>query len=135
MSWGDDLLMALRTRLVTVSGLPAARRWANTTGTPDPTQPFVEDGFTTLDSQYRECGPDAWRRTDATYRVSIRVPLGTDAHAAMALAGAIETAFASTPMTVGTYPLEILSTRAGPSLSEAQWLHVPVSLSVTFDHP
>lgn len=134
-NWGDALLQALRARLVTVAGLPAERRWQNTSATPSPTAAFVEDGFVTLDSEYRECGPGAWLRTEATYRVSIRVPTGTDAHAASALAAAIVSSFQSAALTVEGHPLELLSTRAGPSLSEAQWLHVPVYLSVTFDHP
>lgn len=130
----DDLLVTLRTVLLTVPGLPTERRWLNTTATPPVNAPFVEDSFTNLDSQFAECGPDAMRRCEATYRVSIRVPANTDAHAALSLASSIEDAFASMQVTVAGNPVEVLSTRAGPSLPEGVWLHVPVSVSVTFDH-
>lgn len=129
----QQLLAALRGVLVTVPGLPADRRWLNTT-TPAPSGPFVDDSFTAIDSTFAECGPDAMRRCEATYRVSIRVPSGTDAHAALSLASSIEDTFASMALTVGGQPVEVLSTRSGPSLTENAWLHVPVSVSLTFDH-
>jgi len=129
----DDLLMGMRGVLVTVPGLPADRRWLNTTAEP-PTTTFVEDSFTNFDSTFAECGPDAMRRCEATYRVSIRVPSNTDAHAALRLASSIEDTFAAMALTIAGYPVEVLSTRAGPSLPEGAWLHVPVSVSVTVDH-
>ncbi len=134
-NWGDALLQALRTQLVTVAGLPAARQWLNTSGTPSPTAAFIEDGFVTLDSEYSECGPTAWSRTQATYRVSIRVPIGTDAHVASSIAAAIVSSFRTATITVLGYPIELQSTRVGPSLTEPQWLHLPVYLAITFDHP
>jgi hypothetical protein len=134
-NYGDELLQVLRARLITVPGLPAERRWLNTTAAPPAGGAFVDDGFTTFDHEWAECGPAAMRRCEATYRVSVRVPVNTDAHSAMSLAAAIEQQFATMQTTVGGYPLEVLSTRAGPALSEAAWLHVPVSVSVTFDHP
>ena len=129
----QQLLSALRGVLVTVPGLPADRRWLNTTA-PPPSGPFVDDGFTSLDSAYAECGPNAMRRCECTYRVSIRVPAGTDAHAALTVAGHVEDHFASMTLTVGGNPVEVLSTRSGPALTENAWLHVPVSVSLTFDH-
>lgn len=134
-NWADALLQALRAQLITVPGLPAARQWLNTSGTPSPTAAFIEDGFVTLDAEYSECGPAAWSRTDATYRVSVRVPIGTDAHQASAIAGAIVSAFRTATLSVEGHPIELVSTRVGPSLSEPQWLHLPVYLAVTFDHP
>lgn len=134
-NYGDALLQTLRAQLVSVPGLPAERRWLNTTAAPPAGQAFVEDSFTTFDHTWAECGPDAMRRCEATYRVSIRVPANTDAHAALSLAAAIETAFATMQVTIGGMPLEVLNTRAGPSLPEGAWLHVPVYVSVTFDHP
>lgn len=129
----QQLLTGLRGVLVTVPGLPADRRWLNTTSAA-PTTAFVDDGFTNLDSEYAECGPDAMRRCEATYRVSIRVPAGTDAHAALSLASSIEDTFASMVLDLNGYPVEVLSTRAGPALTENAWLHIPVSVSLTFDH-
>ncbi len=129
----QQLLAALRGVVVTVPGLPADRRWLNTTA-PAPTGPFVDDSITALDSTFAECGPDAMRRCEATYRVSIRVPAGTDAHAAMTVASNIEDRFAAMQVTVGGNPVEVLSTRSGPSLAESAWLHIPVSVSLTFDH-
>ena len=129
----QQLLSALRGVVVSVPGLPAERRWLNTTGA-DPSGPFVDDSITNLDSTFAECGPDAMRRCEATYRVSIRVPAGTDAHAALTVAGNLEDTFASMTLTVGGYPVEVLSTRSGPALTENAWLHIPVSVSLTFDH-
>ncbi|MFN9087351.1 MAG: phage tail terminator-like protein [Gemmatimonas sp.] len=129
----QQLLAALRALVLTVPGLPAERRWLNTAGAA-PSTAFVDDGFTSLDSTYAECGPDAMRRCEATYRVSIRVPAGTDAHAALSVASAIEDTFASATLTVGGQSVEVLSTRSGPALAENAWLHIPVSVSLTFDH-
>jgi hypothetical protein len=130
----QPLLAGLRGVLVTVAGLPADRRWLNTTGAPPATGPFVDDGFTSLDSTFAECGPNAMRRCEATYRVSIRVPAGSDAHAALTVAGNIEDTFAAMTLTIGGQPVEVLSTRSGPALPEGAWLHIPVSVSLTFDH-
>lgn len=132
---GDALLQALRVCLLTVSGLPADRRWQNTTGDPVPTAEFVADGFSTIDTEPRECGPGAWGRTTAQYRVSIRVPLGTDAHRVMALGVAIADAFRQASLTVTGYRIEVTDTRSGPMLQEPQWLHLPVYVSLNYDHP
>lgn len=129
----DEVLRVLRGVVVSVSGLPTERRWLNTTGAA-PSGPFIDDGITALDSTFAECGPDAMRRCEMTYRVSIRVPSNTDAHAALALAGSLEGAFAAMQVTVDGNPVEVLSTRAGPAMPESAWLHVPVSVSLTFDH-
>ena len=130
----QKLLAALRGVLLTVSGLPAQQRWLNTTAPVSPDAAMIDDGFTALDSEWAECGPTALRRCEATYRVSIRVPVNTDAHAALTLASAIERAFAAMQIAIDGQPVEVLSVRAGPSLPESGWLHVPVSVSLTFDH-
>lgn len=131
----QTLLTTLRTVLTGVSGLPADRRWLNTAAGPSTgVAPFVEDGFTAIDSEFAECGPNAMRRCEATYRVSIRVPLNTDAHAALSLASTIEAAFAAMQVTIAGQPVEVLNSRAGPALTEKAWLHVPVYVSLTFDH-
>lgn len=130
----QTLLTTLRTVLLTVPGLPAERRWLNTTAQPPATAPFIDDSFTAIDSSFAECGPDAMRRCEATYRVSIRVPANTDAHAALSLASHIEDTFAAMQVTIAGNPVEVLSTRAGPSLPEGAWLHIPVFVTVTFDH-
>ncbi len=135
INYGDELLQTLRAQLVTVPGLPAQRLWLNTTPAPDPASAWVDDAFTNFDHEWAECGPAAMRRCEATYRVGVRVPMNTDAHAAMSLAAAIETSFAGMVRTVASCPLEVVSTRAGPSMPDRAWLLVPVSVSVTFDHP
>lgn len=129
----DDALRVLRGVVVTVPGLPTQRRWLNTTAAPS-TEAFVEDGITSIDSQPAECGPAPIRRCEMTYRVSIRVPANTDAHAALSHAYALEDAFASMQVTIAGQPVEVLSSRAGPALTENAWLHIPVSVSLTFDH-
>jgi hypothetical protein len=133
-NWGDALLETLRTQLVTVPTLPAERRWQNTSGVPSPTAAFVEDGFVTVDSEPREVGPDAMWRTSVTYRVSIRVPIGTGAHVASAIGADVVAAYQVSTLTVNGEPCEMESARMGPSITEPQWLHMPVYLSLTFDH-
>lgn len=130
----DDVLKALRGVVVSVPSLPTERRWLNTTAAPPSTGAFVEDGITSLDSEPAECGPTAMQRCEMTYRVSIRVPANTDAHAALSLAYAIRDAFRTMTITVAGEPVEVLSTRAGPALTENAWLHIPVSVTLTFDH-
>ncbi|MBY0490625.1 MAG: hypothetical protein K2R93_12355 [Gemmatimonadaceae bacterium] len=139
-NWGDALIVALRAVLVTVSGLPATRAWQNTSVTPGATTPHVADRFVAFDSNDRECGPTAWQRTVATYRVDVRQPIGIDAFDAMSLAAAISDAFktacgAASLKVSGTYPVEMLASRIGPAQDLDAWLVVPVSLTLTFDHP
>ncbi len=133
-NWGDAMLQTLRTQLVTVPTLPAERLWQNTSGVPSPTTAFVEDGFVTVDSEPSECGPSPMWRTTVTYRVSIRVPMGTGAHVASAIGAAVVAAFQVSTLTVDGKPCEMESARIGPSITELQWLHMPVYLSLTFDH-
>lgn len=130
---GDALLGVLRTRLVTVPDLPYTA-WSNTPYTPDPTVAFVEDGIRTVDTQPRECGPDAWDRTDATYRVRVRVPFGEDAQRALAWAVAIRDACRDTPMTVLDQDLWLLDTRVTTSQTDL-WFLADVTLVLQFDHP
>lgn len=139
-NWGDALIVALRAVLVTVSGLPATRIWQNTPGTPAATTPHIADRFVAYDSIDRECGPTAWQRTTATYRIDIRQPVGIDAFDAMSLAAAIsdtfKTACGSASLKVSSlYPVEMLASRIGPAQDSDAWLVVPVSLTLTFDHP
>lgn len=132
---GDELLNALRTRLVTVASLPAARAWQNTNaGVPSPTVANVEDRLITLDTVRREIGPTARGRTSVTYRVTIRVPKGTDAHAALAMAVDVQDAFTGATLTVGGNVVTLEDSRTGPELPESQFLAIPVYLSLTFDH-
>ena len=132
---GDELLSVLRTRLLTVASLPAARAWQNQRFEPTPGSAFVEDGLVTIDTERRETGPSAWGRTTALYRVAIRVPTGTDAFAALSLGVAITDAFTNgATLTVLGNLLVVITTRTGPLLNEGEWYLVPVYLSVTFDH-
>lgn len=141
MNWGDALIIALRAVLVTVSGLPSTRLWQNTAGTPVPTAPYVADRFVAFDSFDRECGPTAWQRTTVTYRVDVRQPVGIDAFDAMRLAAAISDRFKvvcgnASLQVSALYPVEMLASRIGPADSgDPAWLAVPVSLTLTFDHP
>lgn len=132
---GDQLLAVLRTCLLTVPGLPAQRRWQNTTAAVDPTAACVEDGLITLDTERREVGPGAWGRTEVLYKVSVRTPLNTDAHQAHAIAVAITDTFAAATLAVDGNAITVGDTRSGPALPEPEWLHVPVYVSLSYDHP
>lgn len=139
-NWGDALIITLRGVVAGVSGLPATQLWQNTSATPAIDAPNIGDRFVAFDSYPRECGPTAWDRTTATYRVDVRQPVGVDAFDAMSLAAAIANAFKAACATGGLlvqslYPVELLASRIGPSMQEASWLTVPVSLTLTFDHP
>lgn len=139
-NWGDALIIALRAVLVNVSGLPSTRVWENTSVTPGAATPHVADRFVAMDSFDRECGPTAWQRTTATYRVDVKQPIGIDAFDAMSLAAAISDAFKvacgnASLKVASLYPVEMLASRIGPAQDLDAWLVVPVSLTLTFDHP
>lgn len=132
---GDELLIALRTRLVSVASLPAVRVWMNTSGgVPSPTVASVEDRIITFDTARREVGPTAGGRTEVTYRVTLRVPRGTDAHSAFAIAVAIQDAFTGATLTVGGNLVTLEDSRVGPEITDSQFLTLPIYLSLTFDH-
>jgi hypothetical protein len=132
---GDELLNALRTRLVSVASLPTVRAWQNTNaGVLSPTASSVEDRLITFDTTRREIGPTAAGRTSVTYRVTVRVPKGTDAHVALAIAVAIQDAYTGATLTVGGNVVTLEDSRVGPELPETQFLAIPVYLSLTFDH-
>jgi hypothetical protein len=132
---GDELLNALRTRLVSVATLPAVRAWQNTNaGVISPTVSSVEDRVITFDTRRREVGPTAGGRTEVTYRVTVRVPKGTDTHSALAIAVAIQDAFTGATLTVGGNLVTLEDSRVGPEIADSQFLTMPVYLSLTFDH-
>lgn len=132
---GDELLGVLRTRLLTVAGLPAVRVWQNTNaGVPSPTASSVEDRLITFDTRRREVGPTAGGRTEVTYRVTVRVPKGTDTHYALSIAVKIQDAFTGATLTVGGNLVTLEDSRVGPEIADAQFLSMPVYLSLTFDH-
>lgn len=133
-NWGDALLQALRTTLLTVPGLPSTRKWDNQRADTPPTAASVGDRFIALDTVDREVGPDAWKRTTATYRIELRVPRGTDAHVITALLSATTTTF----LTAGTISVlgnavEVLRVSAD-FLDEPQSLYAAIKVALTFDH-
>lgn len=131
----DALLGVLRTRLLTVTGLPA-QAWCNTPFAPDATVAFLDDGILELDSVDRELGHgNPWQRTQCVYRAVLHYPFGTDAHAALAMGVAIKNAFRETPMTLVGQPIEITRKRVGPIQTDAEWLYAPVTLVLEVDHP
>lgn len=132
-NWGDAFVLALRNVLVTVPGLPATRAWANRTD--DPAPPFVDDTLVTFDTQWRESGPDAWKRVTAVYRVGVYVAVGRDVHLSASLAAAIETAFMNAALTIEGNPADLLGTRIGPPQEGEALYALPVYISLTFDHP
>jgi hypothetical protein len=131
---GDAFLQAARARLLTVSGLPATRAWQNQRATPAPTAAWVEDALVRWDTSRRELGPGAWARSELTYRVVLRAPVGTDAHDLFALSQRVGDAFRASPLTVEGAPCETLDVRIGPPVPEPQWLALPIALVLRFDH-
>lgn len=131
----ESILTALRARLLTVTTLPDARAWQNTALTPDPSAPFVADYMLTMDTQNIELGPTPRARTTLLYQVSVRVPVNTGAHPALAIASAIADAFRTGGLVyVNAEPMTLLDERIGPLLQDASWFHVPISFSLHFDH-
>jgi hypothetical protein len=134
---GDALLQALRTVLLTVSGLPAQRMWQNQRAEPTPTASSVEDEILLWDTRARELGSasnGAWARSDVLYRVKVRVPKGTDAHVLFALVVAIGDAFRTATMSIDGQTVTVEDIRTGPVLTESQSLYAPINLALTFDH-
>lgn len=148
VNWGDAFVQAMRTVLVTVSGLPTTRCWANTITEPPQDAASVDDAITAMRTEPAECGPGAIKRVVAQYRVVLYVPLGGDIHAVMSLAAAVESAFyaasvAGTLAVLGN-PVEVLAIdwREAPgaalfaaSVSNTALFAVPVTITATFDHP
>lgn len=139
-NWGDAFLVAMRTLLTGIAVLPSTRAWMNTNTTPSATEPFVADRVVSFDSVPAECGPGARKRRTVAYQVLICWPTGRDGFDTLALSAAVEDAVtaasdAGTLTIPGADPLELLSTRAGPTSDGEPWLTYPVTLLLTFDHP
>lgn len=131
---GDELVGVLRTRLQTAPSLPSTRMWQNQRGEPAATASWVDDEIVTWDTEDREVGPSAWKRSEVLYKVGLRVPTGTDVHTAMAMAFGIRDTFTASPLTVSGQSVWATNGRTGPTLPDRQWLFVPIYLSLNFDH-
>lgn len=134
---GEALLNALRVVLLTVAGLPTARLWQNQRAELMPTAASVADEILLWDTRARELGSNAtgaWRRSEVLYRVQLRVPKGTDAHAMLALMMSVQDAFYTAAMTIDGQPVTIEDIRVGPVLPEPHTLYAPVAVALTFDH-
>lgn len=139
VNWGDAFVQAMRTVLVTVAGLPTTRCWANTVTEPPHDAASIDDAIVAMDTAPAACGPGAIKRTEATYRVVLYVPLNSDIHAITSLAAAIEAVFWAVAdagtLTVLGNPVDVLRIRVGPHAEVGALYALPVFLAVTFDHP
>jgi len=133
-NWGDRFVIAMRARLVTASGLPTIRCWANTSQMPPADQASVDDAVVSMDTKPMEVGPDAWKRTDAVYRVVVSVPINSDIHRLQALAAAIEAAFWPIGIEVDGNPVEVHRVHWTKHEGDALY-SMMVYIVAQFDHP
>jgi len=135
VNWGDAFVQAMRNAVKTVSGLPTTQCWANTTVQPSQVAASVDDGLMAMDEEPSECGPGAWWRVTAIYRVVLYVPLGGDIHAITSVAGAISNTLRTAAITVLGQPVEVTRLRIGPEMVGDALYALPVLVHTTFDHP
>ncbi|MBX9853919.1 MAG: hypothetical protein K2Y26_00210 [Gemmatimonadaceae bacterium] len=135
VNWGDAFVQAMRTAVKTVPGLPTTQCWANTTPQPSTVAASIDDGIMAMDEEPMECGPGAWWRVIAAYRVVLYVPLGGDIHAITSLAGAISNTLRTATIAVLGQPVEVTRIRIGQEQVGDALYMLPVIVQTTFDHP
>jgi len=134
MTVHQDVLTALRTVLLGVSGLPVARAWQNIAFEPEPGVPYVRDTMLLGAALPVEVGGGAAFRAEEVYQVDVFTPAGGPITGTLGVADAIASAFRSGTITAGGRKVWVRSCRLGPWLIEDGWCQVPVSLFYTVDH-
>jgi hypothetical protein len=139
MSWRTDILTALRTRLLTVSGIDDwpviyANRQAATEPAPD-AQHLREMPFD-INSNDGALGQAVrWRELSGTWQVMLCVPFDTDVFPALAFADSLELAFITSPLTItGGHVLRISTVMVGsprPRDERDAWIRIPVVFTFT----
>jgi len=128
----EALLTALRTRLLTVSGLPP-RAWENVNFVPEIGDAYVTDRWLGGSAQAAEVGDRPLRRGRYLYQINVVSPNNRGMDEIMALADDIASVFQD-PMDVGGVPARPVSVRVGPPLVESSnWYSFPISVSVDYD--
>lgn len=130
------LVGALRTRLMTVTGIPTDRAWENVDFTPTNGTPYLEDFWLGGSEQAAEVGATPLQRGRFLYQIKLVVPVGTGIHDVFRLADKIADAMRATGLTIAgsPHPGRVVSVRKGPRLPEAaNWYSLPISISVDMD--
>lgn len=130
------LIGALRTRLLTVSGLPAVRAWDNVLFEPTPGTPYVEDQFFSSTQRAAQLGPGtSLTRSRTLYQINLVYPEGQGVNAVLTLADKIAAAMRGTalPIAGNADPANVMDVRVGPRIRDNQWITVPVTCTVDLD--
>jgi hypothetical protein len=133
MTFSMDVLGALRTVLLTVSGTtPIA--YLNRDYTPVSGTMFLAEALYTADGAPYQLGPGSAGkyRHEGMYQVTVVAPRNAGFSTAMALADAISGAFRVATPAVGT-GLSVLRVNIAPPFSDDPWWRVPVTVDFTVD--
>lgn len=138
----DPLVVAfIRGMRKVVRGIPdpPPNRWQNEGGTAAPDQLVLEDAVMSFDTQPRELGPDAWRRTVFQYAVIITVPAGTGIAHALSVANRVQDGFWHAARTgqllIDTQEVDLGKVRIGTTTTQDGVVKVPVFIDGDWDHP
>lgn len=131
----QELLSALRTRLLTVPSLPV-QAWDNVVFDPTPGVPYVEDHWMTSSQRAAQLGPaTALSRGRYLYQINLVYPEGIGLRDLLLMADAIARTMRATPLPITGNPdvATVVDVRVGPRLRENQWITVPVTCTVDMD--
>lgn len=134
MSYSAEILIDLRTTLLSVAGVPASIAYFDRPYDPDPTVPHLREKLRFVASTVATLGPYSGQtREDMIYDLTIRNPVRTpDVPAMLGLADALAGAFYSGRRVGGveTYG-NIYGVRRGDVAQDmrTEWLDLPVRVS------
>ena len=137
----DQVLTALRTRLLTVAGLPAFRYWENIIPSTSATNKdaYSRDALALgskrpLSLAVNAAGRRWWRWEGALYRVTLHYPANTHLHAPLIVADAVAVAFqASSLATVDGTKLNVDSSRIPAASGDDTGTALAVEIRFHFD--
>lgn len=120
-------IAAARTRLATVTSLPATRVWENERGKPTPDESYVNDALLRWDETAVELGV-AGGIVAVEYLVVLHTPVGQGTEAASAILYDVTTAFRDAALDVNGYDAELLEARMDGARDRSGWLAWPLAL-------
>jgi hypothetical protein len=134
----DTVLGALRTRLLTVSTLPALRFYQGLVAQPPSNlDAWCADSIQLGSKVPMTLAPAGvsqwWAWTGGLYQVTLHYPNNAGMHVALSVADLVATAFHGSSLTTsGGTRIEIVSVRVAPAAEEPTGVSVPIQIGFRF---
>lgn len=136
MSTHTDIIAALRTHLLAVSGLPAARQLENRTFKPVTGTPWVRESLRPISAELASFGNGGLVQERGQYLVDVFYPANTGTRDAFGMADAIVAAFRpGIALTYGGATVRVQRAERAAGQSEPDWFMVPVAVTYFLHRP